>query len=169
QIEPVGTGRRVTIELTRAPEGVHETSLGTPPRLMIDLDGARPPDAKAVQTFALSDDALSQVRIGSHAGQLRAVLDFSREPGPHTIRAEGTTVVVERGGAAANREAGPSAAAPEAPAAATPKEAAPKAAAPTAGARKAAAPAAEGTWLAVKDVRVETAGAGRRLTVELTR
>src|SRR5690349_7108177 len=95
QVEPMGSGRRLTMELTQAPQGVHEVALATPPRLMIDLEGPRPTDPGTIRTFAVSDETLAQVRVGSRAGQLRAVLDFSRDPGAHTVRTEGSKLIVE--------------------------------------------------------------------------
>src|SRR5262249_32094136 len=56
QVEPTASGRRVTLALNRSPEGVHDLVVSEPPRLVIDLAGARPAEPKAVQTFPLIDE-----------------------------------------------------------------------------------------------------------------
>ncbi|HYV56851.1 MAG TPA: AMIN domain-containing protein, partial [Candidatus Nitrosopolaris sp.] len=136
RVEPLGSGRRVTIALTRQPDAVQDQLLTGPSRLVIDLAGPRPTGGGSITQLRLSDDLVTQARVGSHGASLRAVLDLSHDPGRHTVRREGTNVIIELGDVTA--------------------------AVPTAGAR-----AADG--LAVRDVRVEPVGMGRRLTVELTR
>lgn len=96
RVEPVGTGRRVTIALTRAPDGLHDFALEDPPRLVIDLQGPLSPDLRAVP-FPVADEVVSAVRTSARDGQLRAVLDLHQNGGPHSVRTEGATVVAELG------------------------------------------------------------------------
>src|SRR6185503_3536232 len=96
-VEPVGSGRRVTIALSRAPEGVQDLGMSTPPRLVIDFAGPRPDAPMAITPFPVSDDLVSQVRIGTHRGSLRAVIDLSRAPGVHAVRQEGNNVIADLG------------------------------------------------------------------------
>src|SRR4029453_16830123 len=95
EIEPAASGRRVVIALTREPEQIQESWLSSPPRLVIDLTGPRPEAPTDVSRYPLTDDLVPQVRVGPHGASLRAVLDFAREPGTHTISREGMNLVVE--------------------------------------------------------------------------
>src|SRR5262249_44110104 len=106
--------------------------------LVIDVPGPLAENPMPVSRYPLSDDLVSQVRVGSHEGTLRAVLDFTHDPGPHTVRQDGATIVAEVGD-------------PDAPA------------------RPTAAVPANSPWLAVRDVRVQQAGSGRRLVIAFTR
>src|SRR6185295_14211443 len=81
-------------------------------------------------------------RVGSHEGALRAVLDLTAEPGTHSMRKEGSTVVVELG-------------TPSAPVAAAEEPA--------------VADETPAAFLAVRDVRVEPAAAGKLLVIKLSR
>src|SRR5437763_6901391 len=163
EVAQVGAGRRLTLALTRTPEAVGEREMSSPPRLVLDLAGPRPAEARPVTAFPLADELVSRVRVGSLGGKLRAIVDLSRAPGAHVVRHEGAKVIVERGdtGLAAapawaarkpRREplaAGtPAAATTETPGAPEARDAAP---------------------LMVRDVRVEPMGADRRLIIELTR
>src|SRR5262249_8847117 len=95
RVEPLGSGRRVTIALTREPEGVQDLLLTGPSRLVIDLAGPRPTGGGSITQLRLGDELVTQARIGAHGASLRAVLDLSRDPGRHTVRREGTSVIVE--------------------------------------------------------------------------
>ncbi len=168
QVEPVGDGRRVTLALTRAADGVSDFTTGTPPRLVLDLAGPRQEGAVPVARYPFTDPLVSQVRIGTHEGTLRAVVDLSDDPGTHIVRREGATVIVDFGdtGAAANAVEPPApttltAAESPIPAAAT------ETAAVTPPTREPSP--VEAQFLAVEDVRVEPAGEGRRLVVSLSR
>jgi type IV pilus assembly protein PilQ len=153
RVEPVGSGRRVTFALSREPEGVQDFALGTPPRLVVDLNGPRPSAPATVSSFPFPDDLVSQVRVGSHGASLRAVIDLSRNPGAHLVRHDGNTLTIDFGdtGVASNADA--------------PLEAEPIPAA----AHYIEAEAVESPYLTVRDVRIEPSGSGRRLTISLTR
>ncbi len=165
EVAQVGAGRRLTLALTRAPEVVRDQERDSPPRLVLDLDGPRPAEPRQVTAFPLSDELVSRVRVGSFGGKLRAIVDLSHAPGPHAVRSEGAKVIVDLGDTSL-AAAAPARAARKRPgalgAAATPAVAAPV---ETPG----APPAGDTTPLAVRDVRVEPLGEGRRLVIELTR
>jgi type IV pilus secretin PilQ/predicted competence protein len=148
RVDPVGNGRRLTIELSRAPENVRDSMMTAPSRLVIDMAGAAVPGAPA--SFPLSDDVVSQVRVAARENGLRAVVALGRDPGAHAVRVDGTNVVADLG------DVGTVDAAPP-PAAAAP-------AAPSEVAAEAPTP-----WLGVRDVRVEPMDGGRRLVVSFTR
>ncbi len=160
RVEPVGAGRRVIFVLSREPDGVENFGLVTPPRLVIDLAGPRQPGTAPVANYPFPDDLVSGVRVGSHGGALRAVLDLARSAGTHSVRREGTNVIVDLGDTSL-------AGAPSAPvqqaAAPAPEDA------DAAGAETHRAAAPDGAGLAVRDVHIEPVGAGRRLVIELTR
>jgi len=165
EVAQIGAGRRLTLALTRTPEVVRDQERGSPPRLVLDLDGPRPAEPRQVTAFPLSDELVSRVRVGSFGGKLRAIVDLSHAPGPHAVRSEGAKVIVDLGDTSL-AAAAPARAARKRPgalgAAATPAVAAPV---ETPG----APPAGDTTPLAVRDVRVEPLGEGRRLVIELTR
>src|SRR5436309_2171730 len=165
EVAQVGAGRRLTLALTRTPEVVRDQERGSPPRLVLDLDGPRPAEPRQVTAFPLSDELVSRVRVGSFGGKLRAIVDLSHAPGPHAVRSEGAKVIVDLGDTSL-AAAALARAARKRPgalgAAATPAVAAPV---ETPG----APPAGDTTPLAVRDVRVEPMGEGRRLVIELTR
>src|SRR5262245_7057239 len=153
EIEPAASGRRVVIALTREPEQIQESWLSAPPRLVIDLAGPRPETPTDVARYPLTDDLVPQVRVGPHGASLRAVLDFARQPGTHTIRSDGTNLVIELADAS-EPAARPTAAKP---ASAAPAAAVAKPAPGAATTRQPGSPAG----LAVRDVRLEADG-GRR-------
>ena len=165
EVAQIGAGRRLTLALTRTPEVVRDQERGSPPRLVLDLDGPRPAEPRQVTAFPLSDELVSRVRVGSFGGKLRAIVDLSHAPGPHAVRSEGAKVIVDLGDtslaaaapARAARKRPGALGAAAAPAAAVPVE--------TPG----APPAGDTIPLAVRDVRVEPLGEGRRLVIELTR
>ena len=165
EVAQVGAGRRLTLALTRTPEVVRDQERGSPPRLVLDLDGPRPAEPRQVTAFPLSDELVSRVRVGSFGGKLRAIVDLSHAPGAHAVRSEGAKVIVDLGDtslaaatpARAARKRPGALGAAAAPAAAMPVE--------TPG----APPAGDPTPLAVRDVKVEPMGEGRRLVIELTR
>ena len=96
-VERAGTGRRVTIALTRAPDGLREFLLGKPPRLVIDLEGPHAPDAQREARFPLTDSVVSRARVAAHEGRLRIVLDLGRSLRQHAVRADGATLIAELG------------------------------------------------------------------------
>jgi hypothetical protein len=97
RVEEVAGGRRVIISLTRPPESVLDFTTTAPPRLILDLGGPRLRGPMPVTRFPLADPLVSQVRVGSHDGTLRAVVDLSKDPGTHTVRQEDTRVIVDLG------------------------------------------------------------------------
>src|SRR5436309_10777499 len=97
EVAQVGAGRRLTLVLTRTPEAVQDQERGSPPRLVLDLDGPRPAEPRQVTAFPLSDELVSRVRVGSFGGKLRAIVDLSHAPGAHAVRSEGAKVIVDLG------------------------------------------------------------------------
>src|SRR5207247_803440 len=89
EVAQIGAGRRLTLALTRTPEVVRDQERGSPPRLVLDLDGPRPGEPRQVTAFPLSDELVSRVRVGSFGGKLRAIVDLSHAPGAHAVRSEG--------------------------------------------------------------------------------
>src|SRR5438132_10694522 len=93
----------------------------------------------------------------SDLGKLRAIVDLSRAPGPHAVRSEGAKVIIDLGDTSL---------AAAAPARAAKKRARALGAAATPAAAPVetpgAPPAGDTTPLAVRDVRVEPMGDGRR-------
>ena len=159
RVAPVGAGRRITIVLSREPEGMQDFWLASPPRLVVDLTGPRAENPPTVATYPFPDEVVSQVRVGAHGGSLRAVIDLARNPGAHAVRREGLTLIADLGDTSVAGAEAPAAA--EAVASPEPPAPAPIAEAP--------AEPAPSPWLAVRDVKIEPAGAGRRLTIWLTR
>src|SRR5438093_12211448 len=97
EVAQVGAGRLLTLALTRTPEVVRDQERGSPPRLVLDLDGPRPAEPRQVTAFPLSDELVSRVRVGSFGGKLRAIVDLSHAPGAHAVRSEGAKVIVDLG------------------------------------------------------------------------
>src|SRR5947207_11696300 len=163
EVAQVGAGRRLTLALTRTPEAVGEREMSSRPRLVLDLAGPRPAEARPVTAFPLADELVSRVRVGSLGGKLRAIVDLSRAPGAHVVRHEGAKVIVDLGDT--------SLAAAPARAARKPRRAPLAAGTPAAAATETpgAPEARDAAPLMVRDVRVEPMDAGRRLIIELTR
>ena len=97
RIEPLGSGRRVTIVLSREPDNVQDILLTGPPRVVIDLSGPRPTGGVPIIRLPFTDDLVTQARVGAHGANLRAVLDLARDPGRHVVRREGNNLIVELG------------------------------------------------------------------------
>src|SRR5207247_9691142 len=85
EVAQIGAGRRLTLALTRTPEVVRDQERGSPPRLVLDLDGPRPAEPRQVTAFPLSDELVSRVRVGSFGGKLRAIVDLSHAQEPHAV------------------------------------------------------------------------------------
>jgi acetyl esterase/lipase len=94
RLEPSTSGARVSITLSRAPDGHHDFVLANPPRLVIDLDG---PVARRVRPRRIPlDDALaSAVRAAVFEGRLRLVLDLRRAVTRPAVTRDGTRLTVE--------------------------------------------------------------------------
>jgi len=97
RIEPAGATRRLTVELTRAPDGMRQFMLATPPRLVIDLKGPHAKLASPATRFPLTDDLVSRVRAASSGETLRVVIDFRKPPGTRAVRQEGERLIAEIG------------------------------------------------------------------------
>jgi protein involved in polysaccharide export with SLBB domain len=95
RLEPAGAGRRVTIELSRAPDTVRDFPLAAPPRLVIDLSG--PTAGPAAERFPTGDAVVPAVRTTARDGGLRAVLDLGAEGLAHRVRVDGVAVVADIG------------------------------------------------------------------------
>jgi hypothetical protein len=106
RVATVGAGRRITIVLSREPEGMQDFWLASPPRLVVDLTGPRAENPPTVATYPFPDEVVSQVRVGAHGGSLRAVIDLARNPGAHAVRREGLTLIADLGGACCCRGRG---------------------------------------------------------------
>ena len=166
RIEPLGSGRRVTIVLSREPDNVQDILLTGPPRVVIDLSGPRPTGGVPIIRLPFTDDLVTQARVGAHGANLRAVLDLARDPGRHVVRREGNNLIVELGDVTAAAPADDSS---DVAWTSGPLEHAEGDAAPIPRARVSDRATVGSDGLAVRDVRIEPAGATRRLTVELTR
>src|SRR5262249_16779949 len=102
-VQPVGTGPRLAVELTQAPDDLHQFMLPAPPRRVLDLRGPHAKPASPVGRFALADDLISRVRTASNGDTLRVVIDFRKRPDTPAVRQEGARLIAEIGttGAAA--------------------------------------------------------------------
>src|SRR3989442_8466406 len=69
EVAQVGAGRRLTLVLTRTPEAVQDQERGSPPRLVLDLDGPRPAEPPQVTPFPLSDELVSRGRVRPFGGE----------------------------------------------------------------------------------------------------
>src|SRR2546429_3509151 len=98
EVAQVGAGRRLTLALTRTPEAVGEREMSSPPRLVLDLAGPRPAEARPVTAFPLADELVSRVRVGSHGGELRALAALSPPPRAPARRPQGAEGGVHPGG-----------------------------------------------------------------------
>ncbi len=96
-VESADSGKRVVIELSRAPEDIRQFTLSGPPRLVIDLAGPRGEARAREARFPLADDDVSRVRVAPYRGRLRVVLDLSRPLAQYRVQHEGATVVAELG------------------------------------------------------------------------
>jgi type IV pilus secretin PilQ/predicted competence protein len=97
KVEPVGDGRRVTIALTRTPDGTRDFTLSKPPRLVVDLQGPLDKAASKDSTFKVEDQLVSRVRAGHYDGKLRVVVDLGRTMRPYQIHQQGPMLVADLG------------------------------------------------------------------------
>src|SRR6185295_6329615 len=113
-----GAGRRVVLALNRVPESVEDKKMASPPRVVIELGGPRPSGPTPVTPFPLSDDLVSQVRVGQAGTHLRAVIDLApKAPEAYHVRQDGATIIAEIGDTSgASQAAGAAATANAAPA-----------------------------------------------------
>ncbi len=91
------SGTRLVVQLSRTPTAIHPFELSHPRRCVIDVDGPAVA-AKGQQTIATGDPLAPRIRVGSHPGRLRLVVDV--EPGVAAScesRLESSAVVVALG------------------------------------------------------------------------
>ena len=105
RVERVGSGRRLTIGLSRAPEGVKDFTLNGPPRLVLDVRGPQPAQAKALTRFPVTDDVVTGVRVASNGGALRIVADLHEIAAKHHVRQEGDLLIADLGDTGASADA----------------------------------------------------------------
>ncbi|MFN8543930.1 MAG: SLBB domain-containing protein [Candidatus Binatia bacterium] len=124
--EAAGAGRRLTIDLTRAPDGLRSFALDGPPRVVIDLDGPLGRGGAGPGRVPLGDPLAPGIRAAAHDGHLRLVIDLASAV-PHAVHPDGSRLIVDLGAAepaAAEPVATPpavrSTARPEAPSHGTP-------------------------------------------------
>ncbi len=77
QLSVQGNRRSVLFQFSRPPDAVNSFALSSPSRLVIDVRGPRRSTPTAV--YQADDEFLAQVRLGTHPGHLRLVLDL-KEP-----------------------------------------------------------------------------------------
>lgn len=102
KLETVGAGRRVRIDLSREPDGLHDFRLSGPSRLVIDLEGPAATAAAASAKYSLGDSVVSRVRVAPFEGKLRVVLDLEGEGEPHAVRQEGSALIADLGQLSSN-------------------------------------------------------------------
>jgi type IV pilus assembly protein PilQ len=105
-VDPVGSGRRLVVELTRTPERVNDFNLDGPPRLVIDAVGPVEAGNGRQARFPVRDADVAGVRAAPRGKSLRVVVDLHEASGAPTFRHEGTRLVADFG------DVGPAAAAP---------------------------------------------------------
>src|SRR5262245_53426102 len=97
RLETAGSGRRIVLVLTRAPDRVDSFLLDEPPRLVIDLAGPGVMTHGAFARKELGDALVASVRTAPHTGSLRAVIDFSGPAVDHAIESDGARLIVRLG------------------------------------------------------------------------
>lgn len=107
-VDGAGAGRRLVIELSRAPERVTDFMLDRPPRLVLDAAG---PVAVGgcLARFPVSDADVAGVRAAPRGGRLRVVVDLESDDARPVFHQEEMRLVVdlgEAGAAAPPRTAG---------------------------------------------------------------
>ena len=76
QLSVQGNRRSVLFQFSRPPDAVNSFALSSPSRLVIDVQGPRRGTPTAV--YQADDELLAQVRLGTHPGHLRLVLDLKQ-------------------------------------------------------------------------------------------
>jgi hypothetical protein len=94
RVETTDTGRRVIVALTREPDSVQNFQLTAPPRVVVDVRGPHAGRAHEGR-FAVTDRAVSRVRVAPYEGQLRIVLDLTSKGAVTGVYKEGSTVVAD--------------------------------------------------------------------------
>jgi len=148
RLESTEAGRRVVVQLGRAPERLRSFAVDDPPRLVMDVWGPRARDDGRELRFPLDDALVQRVRAAAYRDRLRIVVDLREGIPVRTARVDGSALVAELRSAPAAAEIGAIAAASGSAEAATPVAVAPEPAAPAPVAPTAAAeptPASEPT------------------------
>lgn len=99
RLEPIGTGRRVVVTLSRAPERLRSFAMDDPPRLVMDVWGPLGRGDGREQRFPLDDALVSRVRAATYRQRLRIVVDLHDASPVRTARLEGSGLVAEVGAA----------------------------------------------------------------------
>jgi len=97
RVEPLGNGRRVTIALTRTPDGTRDFTLSKPPRLVVDVTGPLEKQNVRESQFQVQDDMVSRVRAGHFDGKLRVVVDVAKTLRPYQVRQQGMYLIADLG------------------------------------------------------------------------
>ena len=78
QVELVDSGQAklVTLQFSQPPAALKAFALGSPSRVVIDVQGA--PRALPSATYAVQDGLIQRVRVGFHKEYIRFVLDLKK-------------------------------------------------------------------------------------------
>jgi phospholipid-binding lipoprotein MlaA len=99
RVASAGTGRRLVIDLSRAPERVTEFTLDRPPRLVLDAAGPVAPPGDCLARFPVSDTDVVGVRSARRGKRLRVVVDLHSAEVRPVVHQEGRQLVVQLGDA----------------------------------------------------------------------
>ena len=95
QVELVDSGhaKRVTLQFSQPPTALKAFALGSPSRVVIDVQGA--PRALPSATYAAQDSLIQRVRVGFHKQYIRLVLDLKQGTfiPPFSIEQKQATVI----------------------------------------------------------------------------
>src|SRR5262245_12407034 len=104
-VEHVGNGRRITIGLSRVPDGVKDFTLNGPPRFVLDVRGPQQAQAKALTRFPVTDDVVTGVRVAANGDALRIVADLHQMAKTHHVRQEVNLLIADLGDTGASADA----------------------------------------------------------------
>ena len=93
QLSVNGNRRSVLFQFSRPPDSINSFTLASPSRLVIDVHG--PLQGVPTAAYRADDELLAQVRLGTHPGYLRLVLDLKEtEVPPFTMEQRADRVVI---------------------------------------------------------------------------
>ena len=93
QLSVNGNRRSVLFQFSRPPDSINSFTLSSPSRLVIDVHG--PLQGVPTAAYRADDELLAQVRLGTHPGYLRLVLDLKEtEVPPFTMEQRTDRVVI---------------------------------------------------------------------------
>ena len=93
QLSVNGNRRSVLFQFSRPPDSINSFTLSSPSRLIIDVHG--PLQGVPTAAYRADDELLAQVRLGTHPGYLRLVLDLKEtEVPPFTMEQRTDRVVI---------------------------------------------------------------------------